>query len=334
MMNYTTFGDMTQFLALRRQQTTLKTEITALSTSLTTGLATDPVRHLNGDTRALTGIDMSLTRLNAYRQVTAEATAIAQSMQAALETMGSVSADTASTLLTAATSTDASVLTAAGLESRQSFETVIAALNTRIGQQSIFAGSNAGANAMASAETILDALATATAGASTAGELSDMVDDWFNDPAGFGSVAYLGGAARAGFQVSDGDTLSLGITAQDGAIKDLLRGLAKGALLEGGALSGDLAERTALAQTAATDLSSAESGRAWLAASLGITEARLDSATTRNEAERSALMTARTNLISVDPYEAASRLEEAETQLNMLYALTARMTSLSLVDYL
>mgnify|MGYP006193710875 CR=1 FL=1 len=54
----------------------------------------------------------------------------------------------------------------------------------------------------------------------------------------------------------------------------------------------------------------------------------------RNSAEITALELARAKIVSVDPFEAATKVKEAQTQLEMIYAVTARLSSLSLMEYL
>ena len=71
-----------------------------------------------------------------------------------------------------------------------------------------------------------------------------------------------------------------------------------------------------------------------LQAGLGDAEARLDTRVIRLTGERDALNLARQTLIAVDPYEAATQLEQAQTQLQTLYAVTARTARLSLTGYL
>ena len=63
-------------------------------------------------------------------------------------------------------------------------------------------------------------------------------------------------------------------------------------------------------------------------------EAQIDAAQARNANESFALQIARNDLVSADPYETASKLQETEAQLEMIYTITARMTRLSLLDYM
>ena len=63
-------------------------------------------------------------------------------------------------------------------------------------------------------------------------------------------------------------------------------------------------------------------------------EGQVAAAQSRNGSESSALQIARSEMVAVDAYDAATRLTDAETRLQTLYAVTARLSSLSLTDYL
>ena len=71
-----------------------------------------------------------------------------------------------------------------------------------------------------------------------------------------------------------------------------------------------------------------------LQAAVGSVQATVEDAATRNEAEAMGLKIMHNKLASADPYESATALTEAEGRLEKLYALTARLSRLSLADYL
>ena len=75
-------------------------------------------------------------------------------------------------------------------------------------------------------------------------------------------------------------------------------------------------------------------GRVTLAARIGTVEAQIEAARTRNSAEETALGIFRSEIGSVDSYEAATRLEQARSQLESLYLITARVSRLSLTEFL
>jgi flagellar hook-associated protein 3 FlgL len=123
-------------------------------------------------------------------------------------------------------------------------------------------------------------------------------------------------------------------TAADPALQELLKGMAMMALLSQGLMAGDAAERFALTQAASGTMLAAQPAFFDLRAAVGIGEAQIDKADTRLTSERVSLQRALSDLIAVDPYEAAVRLEETQTRLESLFAITARLSRLSLADYL
>jgi flagellar hook-associated protein 3 FlgL len=84
----------------------------------------------------------------------------------------------------------------------------------------------------------------------------------------------------------------------------------------------------------ANELLQGQSGAVTLQSRVGFAQARIDTIATRNAAEVTSLQMARNALLEVDPFEAATKLEEAQFQLQSLYSVTVRMSQLSLVNYL
>ena len=68
--------------------------------------------------------------------------------------------------------------------------------------------------------------------------------------------------------------------------------------------------------------------------SVGADAAQIEAARTRNAAEETSLGILRSDIGSVDPYEAGTRLEAIQSQLESLYLVTARVSRLSLAEYL
>ncbi|MDG1170848.1 MAG: flagellin, partial [Sulfitobacter sp.] len=71
-----------------------------------------------------------------------------------------------------------------------------------------------------------------------------------------------------------------------------------------------------------------------LRADVGFVEARIEKIGARNSAEATSLEYAKRALLEIDPYEAATKLEEAQFQLQSLYSVTVRMSQLSLVNFI
>ena len=314
-MQTLSLGDLSQSLILTRHSAQLKAALQTLSSESTTGLVADQTARLHGNFGPIAGVETSLTLLDAYRNVSAETQMAADMMQKALKTVQDQSAMGADFLTIAAGQVPVKI-DALALKADQGLNTTTTALD--------------------SSDLLLSALSTAitAAGATTAAGVQTAVSDWFNSPAGFTAVAYQGGAPRDAVQVKKKKTVQLDITATDPAIRETLKALALGALLSRGILAGNDVARADLANRAGQSLVAAQVPMADLAANLGTLQQTVQNAITRNDAESSVLQSARLSLLSVDPYETATKYQQTQDQLQTLYAITARASRLSLVDFL
>ncbi len=332
-MSAITLGGLAQAHLLRRGAAGLKAEAQRLGTELATGRQADAARALGGDLAPLAAIEGSLARAKAYATVTAEAGLMLAGVQQVLERVDAAASDLAPSLLRAANTAQAALVEAAGAEAASRLDAAVAALNTRLVDRTLMAGTATDGPALIAGPALLDAVAAAAAGATTAAEVAARVDAWFADPAGFGA-AWLGSGGPVRLPVSPEDTVSLDVTAADPALRDTLRGLALGALLDRGLPAGAPVERLELARLAGEALVGAGTARAELAARVGTAEGRVEAARQRNGAEAAALEMTRATLLAADPYDTATRFEAAQSQLETLHAVTARLARLSLVDFL
>lgn len=334
-MALVSLGDMAQNFLLRSQNAQLKTDLQRHSQELSTGRTTDVGRRVAGDFSPLAGIERSLTRIGAFQTLTSEAGLLAGAMQAALSSIGDQASELTPSLLTAKQGSLPAHIDSIGAEAHSRFSTALLQLNAQLGDRSLFAGVATDGPAVADSETIMTALAGAVSSAVTADEVAQAVSDWFDDPAGFATVGYLGSSqALSPLTVGEGAQVSISASAADPEVRDMLKGLAIAALLDEGVLAGQPDQRANLATKAGEQLLSAQPGWTGLQSRLGVAEELIAEAESRNAAESSALQIARSNLISVDPYETATALQATQIQLETLYSITARLSRLSLTEYL
>lgn len=333
-MSRTSLGDLTHSFMLRRQATDLKTAAQRLSFEVTTGRVADAARAVSGDLVPLTGIETSLTRLQAYRSATTEAGLFASGMQKALGVLDRLTGDLATSLVTASNLGHAAMIAAAGADAAERFDSAISTLNTRMGDRSLFSGMATSQPALVSSETILAALDAEIANTTTAEQAAAAVAAWFASPSGFAATAYRGAGPMSPLPISPDDEVRLDVTAMDPAILRTIEGLALAALINRNSAPASNTERTSLARLAGERLMSGQTDRAVLAARVGTAEARIEAAMQRNDTERTALEIVRAGILSVDPYAAASELEAVQTQIETLHAITARLARLSLVDFM
>lgn len=334
-MTLMSVGDLARTFTMRRHSTELKQALERLSTESTTGQTADLAGTVRGDYSPIAGLHHALSALAAYRTAINEATVFAATTQQTLQTIETLASDGAAGLIHSSQSTNPALLITSGLDIRQRFTSAVAALNTRVGDRSLLAGTATDGPAVAPAEDILAALRAATAGQRFASGFAAAVAAWFDDPLGYGSIGYTGSAVPlAPFDLAEGEAVQLATTANDPAIRDLLEGMALGALVGEGALQTDPTEQRALARIAGDTMLVNSSALTYVQATMGASEARIAEAATGNAAETAALHLAQAAIVNVDPYEAASALQQTQTQLETLYAITARLSNLSLTDFL
>ncbi len=335
-MSYISIGDMAQTYMIRRQNTQLKETATRLSNELSTGQTSDVSKRFSGDFSVVSSIETSLTSLQSYKGAAKEAGLFSTVMQASLDIVqGRTTAAVSALLLTGNSASQTQIQNTAS-DVRQKFDAVVSALNTQTGGRSIFAGAATDGPAIASADVIIADLQLAIAGLTTATDIETAVNTWFDAPGGgYETVGYLGSTTPlAPFKIGARQEADVSTTASNSVIRDTLKSLAMVALVSEGALAGDISEQALLLQNAGNALLTVGDKQTGLRANLGTVEAHIELVSTQTATEISALEIVKTELLSVDPYTAASELEAIQTQLETLYATTARMSRLSLVDFL
>ena len=106
------------------------------------------------------------------------------------------------------------------------------------------------------------------------------------------------------------------------------------ALLNDLSLPNGSADAEMVMQNATSELLEGATQITYLRGELGQTEEAIEIAEARANAQLSALKINRSDLLSADPFETATALEDATTRLESLYTITARLSRLSLTDFL
>lgn len=321
---------------LQRAGLALRADVQRHSVELTTGRAADPSRRLGGQLGVLGAIESRLSRIAAQETLLTAQGQRAAALQAGLDQVATVHEALRSATLGAATAEpSAAALGRVGSLGRQALDDMVAALGRRLAGQAVFSGDRPDRAPLPPAEAFLSAAATAIGGATTADEVVQRVATLFHQPGGvFETVLHAGGAPVRLATGDDGIRLPAAPNAADPALREALAGAVLSALAGRADLLPDLALRRDLAVRASEQQARAAEGLVQLRAGLGQAEAGLADQRLRLGAERDALIQSRDSRIGIDPYEAASRLEETRARLEALYAVTARVARLSLVEYL
>ena len=212
------------------------------------------------------------------------------------------------------------------------------ALNTNIGGRHIFAGSRTDMAPLSSFDDMLAGLNTAVAGATNASDIVTRINGWFDAPAGgggFTDAIYQGNdAGSTQIAVSNERTVGSNLTANSPDFRNAMKGMAILTYVAASGAGLDSATVRDLFTASGQNLIDASAELIVARATIGMQEAATAQTQAQNAAESTSLSLARSALISADPYETATALQETEASIQSLYTLTARLSRLKLTDYL
>jgi flagellar hook-associated protein 3 FlgL len=215
------------------------------------------------------------------------------------------------------------------------FGEMVDLLNLRLGDRSVFAGTQTAGTALIPAQDMLLAITSLLPPAPEPADIIQAVTTYFEDPAGgFAATAYLGSPTPGPFQrVSDDRQIPATPAANDPRIVAVLASTAIGAM--SGQLPGlDLEQQRSLLNEAGKRMHIAADDLSGLRADIGASEGTVASALTDLEARRTMLGIARNTLDQADPFETATALQAVQLQLETHFSAMARLSQLSLLRFL
>lgn len=335
-MTFLSIGDLAHNFQTRRQSAVTKSKLQTLSYELASGQKHNLTGLRSRDHATLVGLTRRLSSMNAYETAASEAAGLTAAMQAALGTLDALPGDLPTKLIDAATLGNSTNIDAAASEGASRFESVVAALNTNVAGRYVFSGAEWGSPAVVDSATILGELSLVVAGLTDANSVEAAIDQWFDTPGGgYETLGYTGSTnTNSRFAIAAGESVTVSTSALSAEIRGVLKGHAKAAMLDTGLLAALPSERAKFAELAGRALLAQQSGLTTERARLGAVEARIDQISETQEATKHGLEMLRASIVTADPYETASQLEATRTQLETIYAVTARLSRLSLANYL
>lgn len=222
----------------------------------------------------------------------------------------------------------------------QEFETELrlafSQLNASAGGRQIFSGASTDTPPLANVDEFIADIEAIVDSATDAADIDALLDDYFAGVGGtnFDASIYQGSTLAApDREVSATKRLGVDIRADDQAFKDVFRGYASFIAVR---RDPDLTDedKSALYSSASTKLREGAEGVINARTRLGAAEGAVNTAETRLNAEKLTYQEIYNQLTSVDQFEAASLVTNLETQLQTIYLTTARISGLSLVNFL
>lgn len=334
-MSLNSLGDAAQTFQLRRNNFTLKSQLSSLANELSTGEVNDRVKALGGDTKRFSSVDYSLSVISSQIESTRETAITLTAMQTSLESLNDRRADMSNDLLLVSRDSPKYQIEEAARNSENKFGDFVSILNTKSAGRSLFAGNAVDGQALTASEDMLANLTAFVGAATSAPDILAAVNNWFDDPAGgFETMGYLGDTGNViSRRLDANNTVELNARADNSGLRSVLKGAAVAALVSRlPAL--DQTTQAELLFDAGIQLQSSATDMVQIQARLGYAEAEVDRISTEQSSEQSALNILRNELVQADPFETATALQEVQLQLETHYAMTARLSRLSLVEYL
>lgn len=335
-MTFYSLGDMASHFMLRRQNVRMNGELAQLTQEISSGQTADIPRHLKGNYSYLGDVERNLRVLRGFDTAAKEASFFTSAMQASLEKVQQTTTSLSADLIKADNTKLPSALRIISSNAEGQLRDLLSALNTATGGRSLFSGMATDTTPFSPAGTFLTELRTAVAGEVTLNGIIGAIDTWFDTPGGgFETVGYRGANADLPpFLVGEGETIQLSLRGDNQAFRDILKNTAIAALAGDASLGYSRDLQAEMLVTAGENLLTTQGSLSEVRANLGHAEARLEESKTRISTERTSFEMSRNELLGVDPYETATRLEAVQFQLESLYAATAKLSNLSLVRYL
>ncbi len=334
-MTITNLGDLSSAFALRQRNVALRESIDRLTTELASGQVADTRNVLAGNYSTLTDIERRTSLLEGYGVATTEAKLFAGASQQALGLLQDFGSDLSGSLLTAGTSAIGVTGSDTASQAKSTLAGMIGVINTASAGRFLFSGTATDQAPLPDVETVLSAVRTAITGATSPDDVLATADAWFNDPAGFEALVYRGSAnGLEPFTISANESVELDIRAVDPKLLEVIKLTAVSALADDGVLGYDVQTQSELFSKTGEALLVAQDNVVSLRAEVGFVESRIEGIAARNAAEVTSMEFAKAGLLAIDPYEAATQLEEVQFQLQSLYSVTVRMSQLSLANFL
>lgn len=335
-MSLISIGDLSQHFVSLRNSHRIKSDLSNLGNELSTGKRADLTKSLGGDTRRLTALGHSLGLNQSYMMAAKNAQQMLAATQNVLLNVDNLRDVLATDLILATPESQTGQLTESAAAARAGFSSIVAALNGTSAGQGLFAGTLSGGAAVADADIMLADMISNITDTGDPVVVKQAVDDWFDDPSGgFQTLGFLGNTNARSIRIgSAGHSVKLNVFANDKELRSVLKSAALGAVVHdlGGSVS--RRDRGALLADAGLGLVGSAQGIAQIQSRVGHQEAGVARTVSGLAAQQTTMSIALNSLEAADPFETATRLEATQRQLELHFTATARLSQLTLADYI
>ncbi len=333
---YTGVSNLASSLQMARANMQTKLALNSAGQEVASGRKSDLLEAAGGDYSPLFALERSLAqfdlRAGTIRNASAKAAATQLNMANIQETLSGYGVE----LLAATDLQNQPQAFGIANSARGALDRMVSALNGQYAGQSLFAGAGVDSAAVVDAGTLYNDIAALTLAAPDSVSVIAAVDDYFFNPAGgYMTSGFTGAALNApGAEIADGEIVNYSLRGDDLAIRNALRNVALAAVAGNGDHGGSNLDGMNILREAGLGAVQTNDGLIELRQGLGFVEQQIDNASARNTATSSTFEINRNAILAADPYQAATRFQALEGQMEAIYLMTSRLSSMRLQNYL
>lgn len=334
-MNITGVPDLLSSQRFRTIESNLSRKLQDAGLELTTGKHADINKAAGGDLRRLYLLEAGVASENAFKDAAIRAGARVETALNSVEVIRNATDGLGIQITAAVERGDNMSAERMARTARNTFGASVQALNTRYAGRSLFAGAEVNGPSLPPPDDLLNAAFATIAGAPDAATARGMLEDFFlSATGGYETAMYQGDDATTRMQVDDGVYLALEPNALDMPFREALFGLALSVAVSENELPANAAERAESLGIAAQSLLNAQSGLLDISADLGGLAEQADTAISEAADMRVQLELNLSDILSVDPYDAASRLTGLQGALEAALTVQSLTRNLSFVRFI
>ena len=333
---YTGVSNLASSMQMARANTETKLALNTAGQEVASGRKADLMEATGGDLAPLFAIERTMAQLDLRAAAIRDASAKAAASQLNMANIQDTLADYGTELLAATDINSQPQAFSIANSARGALDRMVSALNSQYAGQSLFAGAGVDGAAVVDAETMYNDIVALTSAAPDSVTAIAAIDDYFFNPAGgFVTTGFTGSSLDApGAEISDGEIVDYSLRGDDLALRNALRNVAMAAVAANGDHGGSNQDGMNMLREASLGALSTNDGLIDLREGLGFVEEQIEHASARNTAESSAFEINRNAILAADPYEAATRFQALEGQMEAIYLMTSRLSNMRLQNYL
>ena len=329
-------SDIASAMTLSSQSSRTKTALEGISKELSTGKKGDLISATGGDLGKLFSIERALTRLGSEVEAINLAAGKAALTQVALGDIHANIVEFGPQLLSAVERGDYLSSRLIASDARNTLGAVVTSLNVKFGRHSVFSGAGLDQRAISSVEDIVNDISAIVVGATSTSDAILAIDAYFfNSGGGFEANVFSGSTQNASpLRRTDGTVIEYAQKADSFGVRTTIKALAMAVVgSDASNFSGPVVQSDLLREAGKISIQ-ATADIIELRETLGFSEGRIEAEKVRNQAMSVVFELEHSAILSADPYETVTKFEALQGQLQTIYTVTARLSNLSLTNFL